>query len=127
MRGGKLAGLLNEARSAVTVTSTAGQQVLWRGLPLRAFGASVYCKEGLVSQQPLPEFFAAPCLPDNAAYQTFRDFLLATSQLPGSFYARRGRRQLLRRVPDLMLSEADPYALSVCESAADQQQLRVIG
>ncbi|MEP5031825.1 MAG: hypothetical protein ABJR02_14250, partial [Marinomonas sp.] len=31
VRGGKLAQLLNDARTAVTVNSTAGQQVLWRG------------------------------------------------------------------------------------------------
>jgi capsular polysaccharide export protein len=126
VRGGKLAGLLKEARSAVTVTSTAGQQVLWRGLPLRAFGRAVYCKDELVSKQPLPEFFACPTLPDNEAYRVFRDFLLATSQLPGSFYARKGRRQVLRRVADMMLSEADPYQVTATESAAVRQQLRVI-
>ncbi|HAV07941.1 MAG TPA: capsule biosynthesis protein CapA, partial [Rhodobacteraceae bacterium] len=38
LRGGKLAELLNQARSAVTVNSTAGQQVLWRGIPLKVFG-----------------------------------------------------------------------------------------
>ncbi|WP_372884431.1 capsule biosynthesis protein, partial [Shimia sp.] len=42
VRGGKLAQLLNEARSAVTVNSTAAQQVLWRGIPLRIFGRAVY-------------------------------------------------------------------------------------
>ena len=39
VRGGKLAQLLDDARSAVTVNSTAGQQVLWRGIPLKVFGA----------------------------------------------------------------------------------------
>jgi capsular polysaccharide export protein len=28
----------------VTVNSTAGQQALWRGLPLRAFGTAVYAQ-----------------------------------------------------------------------------------
>ncbi len=37
--GGKLARLLDHARTAVTVNSTAGQQVLWRGIPLKVFGA----------------------------------------------------------------------------------------
>jgi capsular polysaccharide export protein len=57
VRGGKLAQLLNEARSAVTVNSTAGQQVLWRGIPLRIFGRAVYGKPEFVSEQPLAEFF----------------------------------------------------------------------
>ena len=44
LRGGKLAELLNQARSAVTVNSTAGQQVLWRGIPLKVFGQAVFAK-----------------------------------------------------------------------------------
>ena len=126
VRGGKLARLLDEARSAVTVNSTAGQQALWRGLPLRAFGASVYDKPALVSHQPLAEFFASPRRPDPQAYRVFRDFLLATSQLPGSFYASAGRRQLLRRVTDMMLEGRNPYALDPPQTEADRQQLRVV-
>ncbi|PVA11101.1 capsule biosynthesis protein CapA [Pelagivirga sediminicola] len=53
VRGGKLAQLLDEARSAVTVNSTAGQQVLWRGIPLKTFGQAVYAKPEFVSTKPL--------------------------------------------------------------------------
>ncbi|WP_439155454.1 capsule biosynthesis protein, partial [Yoonia sp.] len=56
LRGGKLAQVLGDARSAVTVNSTAGQQVLWRGIPLKTFGTAVYDKPELVSDQPLPAF-----------------------------------------------------------------------
>nr|WP_227269793.1 capsular biosynthesis protein [Roseobacter sp. H9] len=126
VRGGKLAGVLTDARSAVTVNSTAGQQVLWRGIPLRAFGAAVYNKPELVSHQSITDFFADPARPDARAYRQFRDFLLATSQLPGSYYARKGRRQLLRQVTDLMLQGHDPYALPHPKSEAVQQQLRVV-
>ena len=66
--GGKLAQLLDHARSAVTVNSTAGQQALWRGLPLKAFGKAVYDKPQFVSDLPLEEFFAKPPYPDSAAY-----------------------------------------------------------
>ena len=98
VRGGKLAALLNEARTAVTVNSTAGQQVLWRGLPLKVFGRAVYDKPDFVSTQPLPEFFRTPKRPDGPAYQQYRRYLLETSQFPGGFYSRSGRRQLLRQV-----------------------------
>ena len=108
VRGGKLAGLLNGARSAVTVNSTAGQQVLWRGLPLKVFGQAVYDKPEFVSAQPLPEFFAAPTRPDSRAYRDYRHYLLETSQVPGGFYASRGRRELLRQVVDMMLTAQDP-------------------
>ena len=86
--GGKLAQLLNDARSAVTVNSTAAQQVLWRGIPIKVFGDAVYAKPEFVSTQPLPEFFAQPTRPDNKAYKDYRRYLLETSQLPGG---RKGR------------------------------------
>ena len=126
IRGGKLAGLLNHARSAVTVNSTAAQQVLWRGMPLKVFGRAVYDKPEFVSTQPLPEFFAAPTRPDLRAYRDYRRFLLETSQLPGGFYSAAGRRQLLRQVVDLMLDPADPYDALIHGTAAPRQHLRLV-
>jgi capsular polysaccharide export protein len=126
LRGGKLAGLLNNARTAVTVNSTAGQQVLWRGMPLKVFGEAVYAKPEFVSTQPLAEFFAQPTRPDARAYRDFRHYLLETSQIPGGFYSVRGRRQLLRLVVDLMLAAQDPYEALRTGNAAPRQQLRLV-
>lgn len=127
VRGGKLAQLLNDARSAVTVNSTAGQQALWRGLPLRSFGAAVYAKPEFVSLQPMDQFFAAPERPDTRAYRDYRHFLLETSQVVGGFYSVRGRRALLRQVVDMMLAPEDPYQALKSGTAAPRQQLRVVG
>ncbi len=126
VRGGKLAQLLNDTRSAVTVNSTAGQQVLWRGIPLKVFGRAVYSQPEFVSEQPLPEFFATATRPDNRAYKDYRRYLLETSQVPGGFYAARGRRQLLRQVVDMMLAPDDPYDALEQGTAAPRQQLRVV-
>jgi capsular polysaccharide export protein len=123
--GGKLGPLLDLARSAITVNSTAGQQVLWRGLPLRTFGDAVYAKPDFVSTQPLPEFFAAPTRPDLRAYRDYRRYLLETSQVPGGFYSARGRRELLRHVTDMMLSPDDPYDALRLGNAAHRQQLHL--
>lgn len=126
IRGGKLAALLAQARSAVTVNSTAAQQVLWRGLPLKAFGRAVFDKPEFVSDQPLPEFFAAPRRPDTRAYRDYRHYLLETSQIPGGFYSARGRRILMRQVVDMMLAAEDPYDALTAGRAAPRQQLRVV-
>lgn len=126
VRGGKLARLLDDARTAVTVNSTAGQQALWRGIPLRTFGAAVYAKPEFVSSQPLDAFFANPQRPDTRAYRDYRHFLLETSQVVGGFYSSRGRRALLRQVVDLMLSDADPYESLIDGTAAPRQQLRLV-
>lgn len=121
--GGKLAAVLTEARSVVTVNSTAAHQALWRGIAVRAFGRAVYDKPELVSDQPLPEFFAAPRPPDTRAYRVFRRFLLETSQLPGGFYAAHGRRRLLRALVDRMLDPRDPYDTLTARDAAGLQQV----
>jgi capsular polysaccharide export protein len=126
VRGGKLAQLLNHARTAVTVNSTAAQQVLWRGLALKAFGAAVYAKPEFVSSQPLADFFARPSRPDTRAYRDYRHYLLETSQVPGGFYSARGRRELLRQVVDMMLQAEDPYDALTSGNAAPRQQLRAV-
>lgn len=124
--GGKLAQLLDHASSAVTINSTAAQQALWRGLPLKIFGDAVYAKPELVSTQSLAEFFAQPTRPDNKAYRDYRRYLLETSQVTGGFYSARGRRQLLRQVVDMMLASDDPYDALKRGTAAPRQQLRVV-
>ena len=124
--GGKLARLLDHARSAVTVNSTAAQQALWRGLPVKVFGAAVYAKPEFVSTQSLPDFFARPTRPDSRAYRDYRHYLLETSQVPGGFYSARGRRRLLRQVVDMMLAEHDPYEALSRGTAAPRQHLQLV-
>ncbi|MCZ4354441.1 capsule biosynthesis protein CapA [Roseovarius aestuarii] len=126
VRGGKLAQLLDEARSAVTVNSTAGQQVLWRGIPLKTFGEAVYAKPEFVSTKPLRDFFAGAERPDRKAYTDYRRYLLETSQIAGGFYSASGRRQLLRQAVDMMLSADDPYDALKSGTAAPRQQLRLV-
>lgn len=110
VEGGKLAHLLNATRAVITVNSTAAHQALWRGLPVKAFGTAVYGKPSLVSAKSLAAFFRTPEPPNAEDYKTFRTFLLETSQQPGGYYSAKGRRELLRQLPDLMLAEDDPYA-----------------
>ncbi len=126
LRGGKLAKVLDEARSAVTVNSTAGQQALWRGIPLKAFGTAVYDKPEFVSDQALPDFFAAPTRPDAQAYRDYRQFLLETSQVPGGFYSSSGRKQLLRLVVDMMLQPDSPYDAISGKPKAPRPTIRVV-
>ena len=107
--GKKLAALLDRARSAITVNSTAAQQALWRGLPVAAVGRAIYKKPGLVSEQTLAGFFRHPRRPDLRSYWLFRQFLMETSQFAGSYYSKRGRRLLLSSLPERMLDLTDPY------------------
>jgi len=123
VRGGKLAEILSHARAVVTVNSTAAQQALWRGIPVKTLGRAVYEKPGLVSEQALDEFLAAPDAPDPQAYRVFRDYLLQTSQVPGGFYAGRSRAHALRLVADMLLSPEDPYEALAAGNILPRQQL----
>ena len=93
----------------MTVNSTAAQQALWRGLPVAVMGRAVYAKPGLVSDQTLDAFFAAPRRPDQQAYWQFRQFLSETSQLKGSFYSRHGIVALLDTLTAAILAPVDAY------------------
>lgn len=132
--GKKLAALLDRARSAITVNSTAAQQALWRGLPVAALGRAVYGKPSLVSDQPLPAFIRQPRRPDLRAYWVFRQFLMRTSQVTGSFYARAGIARLVETLPGIMLDPVDPYDHALEErpnrravSAAHEERLLETG
>ncbi|MBV1866096.1 MAG: capsular biosynthesis protein [Rhodobacteraceae bacterium] len=126
VRGGKLAELLDYARSVVTINSTAAQQALWRGLPVKAMGTGVFCKPEFTSPQSLNDFFANPQKPDLSAYRDYRQYLLMTSQITGGFYSRKGRVRLVRRVVDMVLSDHDPYDLLASSSATPLQQLQIV-
>jgi len=124
--GGKLAGLMDFARSVVTINSTAGQQALWRGLPVKAFGVSVYGKPEFVSDQSLAAFFADPQKPDTHAYRDYRRYLLETSQVMGGFYSSKSRYRLIRNVVDRVLDVNDPYDALKSKRATPRQQLCVV-
>ena len=127
VRGGKLAYLLQTARSAITVNSTSAHQALWRGLPV----AQLW-RERLMTNPALCR--TSPCLSSlpirrrriPGAYDIYRQFLLETSQIPGGFYSMKGRSQLLRQVVDRMLSPEDPYDLRLARRETGAQQLRVV-
>ena len=122
--GKKLAQLLDRARTAIMVNSTAAQQALWRGLPVAALGRAIYKKPGLVSEQNLVNFMRHPRRPDLRSYWLFRQFLMETSQINGSFYAKAGIDQALSTLPDLMLERTDPYD-RVLGNAPEQDLLKV--
>ena len=107
--GKKLAQLLDRARTAIMVNSTAAQQALWRGLPVAALGRAIYRKPGLVSEQDLVSFLRHPRRPDLRSYWLFRQFLMETSQINGSFYAREGIERAVSVLSNTMVDPIDPY------------------
>ncbi|MEM7268353.1 MAG: capsule biosynthesis protein CapA [Pseudomonadota bacterium] len=118
LHGGKLGALLDRARSAITINSTAGQQALWRGLPISVLGQCVYAKPEFVKQGDLGDFFAGPEAPDATAYRDYRQFLLMSSQVRGSYYTGPGRRNAVEQIAPKMLDHLDPYDRALQVGAA---------
>lgn len=109
LQGGRLGPLLDGARTAITINSTAGQQALWRGMPLFVAGRAVYDKPEFTPTTDLAEFFRRPQAPDLQLYYEYRRFLLMSSQVRGSYYSAAGRRSLAPLCVEKMLDPLCPY------------------
>jgi capsular polysaccharide export protein len=79
-----------------------------------------------VSDQSAADFFAAPQMPDAGAYRLYRQFLLETSQVAGSYYSASGRRSARRKVIDLMLSDCDIYDMGSHKKDTVETKLTVV-
>lgn len=82
--------LLEHSCGVVVINSTVGLSALNHGTPVKVFGKAIYDIEGLTWQNTLDEFWqAAPYSHlDIRLYLNFLDYLVATTQLNGSFYKR---------------------------------------
>lgn len=80
--------LLDHACGVVVVNSTVGLSALHHGAPTKVCGNALYDMPGLTCQGSLDDFWrmAPGAKPDRGLYQRFRDHLVATTQLNGSFY-----------------------------------------
>ena len=80
--------LLKHARGVVVVNSTTGLQALEHHVPVKTLGEAIYDLPGLCHQGPLDAFWheAPHSAPDRVLLRRFVSFLIARSQLNGSFY-----------------------------------------
>ena len=80
--------LLDHARGVVVVNSTVGLSALLHGAPTKVCGKALYDMPGLTYQGALDQFWqdAPDHKPNSSLYQRFRDYLVAVTQLNGSFY-----------------------------------------
>lgn len=83
-----LPSLLDHARGVVVVNSTVGLSALHHNAPTKTCGTALYDMPGLTYQGSLDEFWlAAPMFKQNRTlYEGFRAYLLANTQINGSFY-----------------------------------------
>ena len=106
--GGKLAYLAKHARGVVSINSTACQVSIRRGVPTKVLGRAVFNHRSIAAGGSLEEFFTEPQAPDVETYNLFRQFLLLTVQINGSFYSRAGIELALDPLVEKMFAKIDP-------------------
>jgi len=84
-----LPACLKHAIGTVTINSTVGLSAVSYGIPTITLGDAVYDIEGLTNKgKSLRKFWHQHKKPDEMLYQKFKQYLIQTTQLNGSFYGR---------------------------------------
>lgn len=95
---------LSKASLGIVVNnSTAGLTAMGQSIPVKVLGQSIFNVEGLADQKPLDAFWQTPVPPDLALFERFRAFVIAHTQVAGSFHAPRHIRPTARRLADVMI------------------------
>lgn len=107
--GGKLAQILNPCQAVIAINSTGVQHALWRGVPVKLLGRSIFGLPEIVSKQSLDDFFHKPMGGEKKDFLEFRSYLLETSQIIGSYYTKTGRANITRIIVEKIYDEHGPY------------------
>ena len=73
----------------VTINSTVGLSSLFHNTPTITTGSAIYDIKGLTSEgMSLDDFWDNYVMPDKILFKKYRNYLVQTTQLNGSFYGR---------------------------------------
>ena len=92
LESGNLPALLTATAGVVTVNSTVGGSALIHGKPTIALGHALYNLPGLTFQKGLDLFWTESKKPDLHLYKSFRNVVIARTQVNGGFYSNDGIR-----------------------------------
>jgi capsular polysaccharide export protein len=99
---GHLPTLLQHTRGVITVNSTTGMSALVHRRPTIALGQAIYALPGLTHQGDLDSFWTLAEPPDPVLFGAFRNTVIHTTQVNGSFYTDRGIALALKSCRRLM-------------------------
>lgn len=80
--------LLKSAEGTVLINSTVGMSSLFHGTPVKTLGKAIYDLPGLTTQRSLESFWKKPGSVNSNLFASFRQYLIETNQINGSFTAR---------------------------------------
>lgn len=82
------AKLIKNSCGAVVINSTIGFQTLYYNIPIKVLGKAIYDQKGLTHQGCLDSFWENPQPVSKKLFNQFKNYLIQTCQIPGSFYGR---------------------------------------
>lgn len=122
--------LLDHARGVVLVNSTVGLQALHHQRPVKVLGEAIFDIDGLTFRGGLDEFWSAAqdFVPDAGLFVRYREYLIATTQINGSFYRRLRRSRLASGVRwSIGPSDSAPAPMGAPEPLAVEHTRTVSG
>ena len=90
LEAGDIVSLLKQAKGTILVNSTVGTSSLSYQCPVKALGNAIYDLPGLTFQGSLDDFWTQTTPPDAELFAAFKQVLIATTQINGSFYNQKG-------------------------------------
>ena len=100
---GSFNGLSKASLGVVVNNSTAGLTAMGQCIPVKVLGQAIFNIEGLADQKPLDAFWQTPAPPELALFERFRAYVIAHTQVAGSFHAPRHIRPTAARLADVMI------------------------
>lgn len=95
--------LSRHSLGVVVNNSTAGLTAMGQSIPVKVLGQAIFDIEGIADQKPLDDFWQTPVPPDLALFERFRAFVIAHTQVAGSFHAPRHIRPTAQRLADVLI------------------------
>lgn len=95
--------LSRHSLGVVVNNSTAGLTAMGQSIPVKVLGQAIFDIEGMADQKPLDAFWQTPVPPDLALFERFRAYVIAHTQVAGSFHAPRHIRPTARRLADVLI------------------------
>jgi capsular polysaccharide export protein len=108
LESGDLNTLFKQAVGAITVNSTAGNLALELNCPTIALSDPLYNLPGLTFQGNVDDFWLHHTPPDAELYQCYRNAVIHTTQINGSFYCSEGIELAIKHATRILEAEQSP-------------------
>ncbi len=118
--------LLKHAEGTVLINSTVGMSSLFHGTPVKTMGKAIYDLPGLTTQRSLESFWGRPGSVNQNFFAAFRQYLVDSNQLNGSFTARLNKASVTGLRWSDALAEEHRYVPDRVDPI-QQPTLRVVG